>query len=50
MLAAAIVIASLVTGGRYSVVSVNQYAYVVDRFTGSVTLCFVTGCEDLKKE
>lgn len=49
IIAAALVIAALALGGRYSVVAVGgggtpSYAFIVDRFTGSVTMCMGYTC------
>lgn len=52
LLAASLVIAALLLGGRYEIsrgAAPTTTAFVLDRFTGEVRLCHSSGCEVLPK-
>ena len=49
ILAAAIVIAGFLAGGRYSVSGTPSGAFLVDKFTGATTFCALTTCKAVDK-
>ena len=44
ILAGAIVLGGLLSGGLYDVSSADNFSFVVNRLTGSVSVCGIAGC------
>ncbi len=48
ILAAAIVVAGFLTGGRFTSSAAQGFVYVTDRFTGATSTCGLGGCSKIE--
>jgi hypothetical protein len=48
ILAVAIIVGGFLAGGRYATSGSGNAGYIVDRYTGSITVCVLVACRKIE--